>query len=78
MKQHQLLVEVSELKAEIQKMSSVPQGEQAQEPCKVQCFQVEEEPKSPQLLDSTKKVQTKSAGKESVEVKVEGKGGLEE
>ena len=81
MNRRQLLVEVSELKAELQKMSSVPQGEQAQEPCKVQCFQVEEEPKSPQLLDSTKKVQstrTKSVGMESVEVKVEGKGGLEE
>ena len=77
----QLLVEVSELKAELQKLSSaVPQGK-AQEPCKVQCFQVEEEPKSPQLLDSTKKVQStkaKSVGMESVEVKVEGKGGLEE
>ena len=81
MKRHQLLVEVSELKAELQKISSVPQREQAQEPCKVQCFQVEEEPKSPQLLDSTKKVQstkTKSVGMESVEVKVEGKRGLQE
>ena len=76
----QLLVEVSGLKAELQKLSSAVPQEKAQEPCKVQCFQVEEEPKSPQLLDSTKKVQstkTKSVGMESVEVKVEGKGGLE-
>ena len=79
----QLLVEVSELKAELQKLSSaMPQEKQAQEPCKVQCFQVEEEPKSPQLLDSTKKVQStkkqvqliNSVGKESVEVKSDGKG----
>jgi DNA repair exonuclease SbcCD ATPase subunit len=86
MHRHKLLVEVSELKAELQKLySAVPQGNQAHEPCKVQCFQVEEEQKSPQqLLDSTKKVQgtkeqvqqTKS-GKESVEVKADGKGELE-
>jgi hypothetical protein len=46
------------------------------------CFQVEEEPKSPQLLNSTKKVQitntqeeqTKSVGKESVGSKSDGKG----
>ena len=69
---YQLLLEVSELKAELQKMSSaVPQEKEAQGPCKIQCFQVEKEPKSPQLLYSTKKVQitntqvqqTKSVGK---------------
>jgi hypothetical protein len=57
------------------------QGEQAQGPCEVKCYQVEEEPKSPPLLNSTKKVQitntpllqTKSVGKESVEMKSEGK-----
>ena len=62
--------------------SAMPQEKQAHEPCKVQCFQVEEEPKSPQLLDSTKKVQStkkqvqriKSVGKESVEVQSDGKG----
>ncbi len=60
----------------------MPQGEQAQEPCNVQCYQVEEEPKSPLLLNSMKKVQitdtpllqTKSVRKESVEMKSEGKG----
>ncbi len=74
---------MSELKAELQKLSSaVLQGEQAQDPCEVRCYQVEEEPKSPQLLNSTKKgqitntplLQTKSVGKESVEMKSEGKG----
>ena len=81
--QYQLLLEVSELKAELQKVSSVvPQEKEAQGPCKIQGFQVKEEPKSPQLLNSTKKVQitntqvqqTKSAGKESVERKSGGKG----
>ena len=81
--QYVLLLEVSELKAELQKMSSaVPQEKEAQGPCKVKCFQVEEEPKSPQLLNSTKKVQitntqveqTKSVGKESVGRKSDGKG----
>ena len=80
---YQLLLEVSELKAELQKVSSaVPQEKEAQGPCKIQGFQVEEEPKSPQLLNSTKKVQitntqvqqTKSVGKESVERKSDGKG----
>ncbi len=63
------MVEVSEFEAELQKMSSVQQGEQAQEPGKVQCFQVEEEPKSPQLLKKVQSTKTKSVGMESVEVK---------
>ena len=80
---YKLLLEVSELKAELQKMSSaVPQEKEAQGRCKIQCFQVEEEPKIPQLLNSTKKVQitntqvqqTKSVRKESVARKSDGKG----